>query len=192
VSFEQRKSYEKLQNTHEPIPSGLFIGTKVIEEWLDETLNNVDDLNITKKILKTDKKKIINQYGIDRHTLSNAGIPEDVVHRIYRCLFVYSTGFHQLLTKLLGHTEGKYRIIKSIWRTFVVLLEYCWKTDYDSLLSDIEREYKEQQEKTEHKYISKINILENDKANLIEAIEKMEQHSKDLEREAFNQRMNRE
>lgn len=123
-----------------------------------------------------------------RFSLTEAGLPKDVINRIYRCLFVYSTGFHQLLTKLLSHTEGKYRTIKSIWRTFAVLLEYWCKTDYESLLSDIEREYQEQQEFTESKYQSEIEYLRKSHVELQAAVDAMQSHVNKLEREAYNEK----
>lgn len=107
------------------IPPGPIVSIRAIEEWIDETLQSADELSLAKNIVKMDKKSVISQYGIDRFTLGDAGIPKEVIDRVYRCLFVYSTGFHQMLTKLLTHTQGKYLVIKSIWRTFAVLLEYC-------------------------------------------------------------------
>ena len=108
-----------------PKPSQLpSTSIKVIEEWLEETLNNVNELKIPGHLLKTEKIKITSQYGIDRLTLNKTGLSESTITRIYRCLFVYSTGFHQLLTSLLAHCEGQYTAIKNIWRTFAVLLEY--------------------------------------------------------------------
>lgn len=148
-------------------------------------------MKIPKPLLK-EKKSIVNQYGIDRLSLNSAGIPEETIDRVYRCLFVYSTGFHQLLTKLMKHTEGKYRVIKNIWKTFAVLLEYWWKTDYDSLLKDIEKDYQEQQEETEHKFINEIEELKEEKQGLLHAINELEAVKTKLEREAFNQKLSKE
>ena len=128
------------------------------------------------------------QYGIDRFSLQDAGIPKEVIDRIYRSLFVYSTGFHQMLTKLLIHTQGKYSVIKSIWRTFAVLLEYCCKTDYESLLNDIDREYKEQQEETENLYHQEIEDLRASEEKLNATVEAMKIHMDKLEKEVYNEK----
>lgn len=47
-------------------PSGPYLSMRVIEEWLDETLTNANELCLTKKLLKQDKKTVISQFGIDR------------------------------------------------------------------------------------------------------------------------------
>jgi hypothetical protein len=169
-------------SNYKPFAPSVSVGIKVIEEWLNETLDSVNDLKLNKKILQNDKKRPINQYGIDRISLNNAGIPEEVINRIYRCLFVYSTGFHQLISKLLQHTDGKYRVIKNIWRTFAVLLEYCCKTDYDSLLDDIEREYREKQEDIENSFKDEIESLKNEKVKLTQGVDEMQNYMHEIEK----------
>ncbi|CAI2368650.1 unnamed protein product [Moneuplotes crassus] len=190
-SNEQRRSYQSLSSTKKVFLTGPKIGSKCIEQWLNDTLESADSLKLPKQLLK-ENSRIINQYGIDRLSLNNAGIPEEVIDRIYRCLFVYSTGFHQLLTKLLKHTNGKYKIIKNIWKTFSVLLEYCCKTDYDSLLQDIEKDFENQKEETEHKYEHEIESLKQEKESLILAMDQLEDLKEKLEKEAFNHRKSKE
>lgn len=128
------------------------------------------------------------QYGIDRFTLGGAGISREIMERVYRSLFVYSTGFHQMLTKLLTHTQGKYTIIKAIWRTFAVLLEYCCKTDYESLLDDIDREHKEQQMETFNMYHQEIKDLKQSEENLKITVDTLKSHMDKLEKEAYNEK----
>lgn len=131
------------------------------------------------------------QYGIDKFTLAGAGIPREVIDRVYRSLFVYSTGFHQMLTKLLTHTQGKYSVIKSIWRTFAVLLEYCCKTDYESLLNDIDREHKEQQEETFNMYHQEIKDLKLSEESLKATVDALKTHMDKFEKEAYNEKRHR-
>jgi hypothetical protein len=54
---------------------------------------------------------------------------------------VYSVGFYELIKNCLDHTEKKYTIITAIWRVFSILLEYCCRTDYRMLISEIEQEH---------------------------------------------------
>ena len=70
----------------------------------------------------------------------NFGIPNETVDRIYRGLFVYSVGFYELLNKVLSYTEKKYTIVINIWKVFSILLEYCCRTDYRMLISEISKE----------------------------------------------------
>lgn len=78
------------------------INPRVIETWLNETLADAQHLDIPGCILKPAYKLPINRYGIDRFTMTNSGIHTDDVDRIYRCLFVYSVGFFEMLKDLLA------------------------------------------------------------------------------------------
>lgn len=79
----------------------------------------------------------ISRYGIDRITLTNAGIPNDEVTHLYRSLFVYSVGYYSLIKEIvqkakdiylgsegttsMGRTTRhmtKFSIITAIWKVF--------------------------------------------------------------------------
>ena len=75
-----------------------------------------------------------------------------MIDRIYRSLFVYSVGFYELLRKCLEHTEKKYTIITSIWKVYSILLEYCCRTDYRMLISEISKEHKAKIDKLDKDY----------------------------------------
>ena len=47
---------------------------KVIETWIDETLQDAEHLDIPGVILKPEHQKPSTRYGIDRLVLVNAGI----------------------------------------------------------------------------------------------------------------------
>ena len=108
-----------------------------METWINETLADAEHLDIPGIIIKPEHKLPTSRYGIDRITLMNAGIPAETVNRVYRCLFVYSVGFYELIKKLVSHCSRKFSIITSIWRVFSVLLEYCCQADYRMLISEI-------------------------------------------------------
>ena len=67
---------------------------KVIETWIDETLQDATHLDIPGVILKPEHQKPSTRYGIDRLALINAGVQPETVERIYRSLYVYSVGFY--------------------------------------------------------------------------------------------------
>lgn len=125
---------------------------KVLETWINETLQDAEHLDIPGVILKPEHKNPISRYAIDRMSFSNAGIPTELVDRVYRALFVYSVGFHELVKKLLQHTEKKYTLITSVWKVFAILLEYCCRTDYRMLISEISKEHKNEIEKLDRDY----------------------------------------
>ena len=127
--------------TERVLKSGATMNAKVLETWLNETLGDAEHLNIPGVILKPEHKNPVSRYGIDRLTLTNAGIPNATVDRVFRCLFVYSVGFYEMIKKLISHCNRKYTIIISIWKVFSVLLEYCCQSDYRMLISDITKQH---------------------------------------------------
>ena len=74
----------------------------MLETWINETLADAQHLDIPGIIVKPENKTPIHRYGIDRLTMTNAGLESDEVDRIYRCLFVYSVGFFEMLKKVLS------------------------------------------------------------------------------------------
>jgi hypothetical protein len=44
------------------------------------------------------------------------------------------------IDKVLSFTEKKYAIVINIWKVFSILLEYCCRTDYRMLISEISKE----------------------------------------------------
>jgi len=106
------------------------LNPKIIETWINETLEDAGHLDIPNIILLPSHKNPITRYGLDRISLTNAGIPNTYVDRIYWCLFVYSVGFFEMIKTCLDHTQNKYSIIKDIWWAYAILTEYCCKSDY--------------------------------------------------------------
>ena len=74
---------------------------KVLETWINETLQDAEHLDIPGVIIKPEHKAPISRYGIDRIAFQQAGIPLDLIDRVYRALFVYPVGFYELIKKCL-------------------------------------------------------------------------------------------
>jgi hypothetical protein len=125
----------------------LQMSPKVLETWINDTLTDAEHLDIPGVIVKPEHKNPISRYGIDRMAFSNAGIPNDLVDRVYRALFVYSVGFYELINKCLAHTNSKYTLVTNVWKVFAILLEYCCRTDYRMLISEISKEHKTELDK---------------------------------------------
>jgi hypothetical protein len=128
---------------------------KVLETWINETLQDAEHLDIPGIILKPEHKNPITRYGIDRMIFSDYGIPTEVVDRVYRALFVYSVGFYELIKKQLAHADKKYTLITNIWKVFAILLEYCCRTEYRMLISEISKEHKAELDKIDEEYQAK-------------------------------------
>ncbi len=128
---------------------------KVLETWINETLQDAEHLDIPGVILKPEHMTPITRYGIDRIMLFSNGIQPDTINRIYRSLFVYSVGFYELINSCLEHTNKKYSMITNIWKVFAILLEYCCRTDYSMLISEISKEHKKEMEDLDRDYQKK-------------------------------------
>ena len=50
------------------------------------------------------KHSALKKYGVDRKTLRTKGLSQHEVDRVFRCLFVYSFGFYEMLLDILSHS----------------------------------------------------------------------------------------
>lgn len=132
------------------------MSAKVLETWINETLQDAEHLDIPGVILKPEHHAPMARYRIDRHALTvGAGISDQLVDRIYRALFVYSVGFYELIKECLHQSEKKYSTITNIWKVFAILLEYCCRTDYRMLISEISKEHKKELDDLDRGYQKK-------------------------------------
>ena len=167
------------------------MSAKVLETWINETLQDAEHLDIPGVILKPEQQTPISRYGIDRHVLNNAGIKTELVNRVYRALFVYSVGFYELIKKCLEHTDKKYSMITNIWKVFAILLEYCCRTDYRMLISEISKEHKAELDKLDKDYQKKSEEQANNEKVLKENLDTQHKLCEELERERMNERQMR-
>lgn len=142
--------------------------------------------------MKPEHKNPISRYGIDRMVFSNAGIPPELIDRVYRALFVYSVGFYELIKKCMQHTEKKYTLITNVWKVFAILLEYCCRTDYRMLISEISREHKSELEKLDRDYQLKFNEQANHEKILRDTNDTLTKYAEELERERANEKQMRQ
>lgn len=164
---------------------------KVLETWINETLQDAEHLDIPGVVLKPEHKNPISRYGIDRMAFSNAGIPTELVDRVYRALFVYSVGFYELIKRCLQHTDKKFTLITNIWKVFAILLEYCCRTDYRMLVSEISKEHKAELESLDRDYQAKFQEQAAHEKILRETNETLTKYAEELERERANEKQMR-
>ena len=138
MAFEVRvKEIMSMKNT------GAVLNARVIETWINETLADAEHLDIPGVIVKPAHESPLIRYQIDRLFLTNVGVPETEIDRIYRGLFVYSIGFYEMVHKCLSHAKNKYTLLSSVWKVFSILLEYCCKSNYQMMISKISTEHQE-------------------------------------------------
>jgi hypothetical protein len=118
--------------THEFQSETSNLNTRVVEKWINQTMLDAENMSIPSIVLKPEHKDPINRYGISRNILTNAGVSNKGVDRVYRSLFVHSVGFYDMLKTDLSNVNLKDRSLleKSIWKVYIILLEYCCRSDY--------------------------------------------------------------
>ena len=159
-----------------------------MENWLNQTLSDAEHLDIPGVILKPEHKNPISRYQIDRNELTNCGIPNDFVNRIYRCLFVYSVGFYEMINKMIEHSGFKYSLVSRIWKVFAVLLEYCCANDYKLMITKITSEHESDIENLKLDFERKCeDFIDNEKI-LKQNIAALQKNNQELERDRTNER----
>lgn len=68
---------------------------------------------------------------------------------------MYSVGFYELIQECLKNTPKRVSMITNIWKVFAILLEYCCRTDYRMLISEISKEHKAELDKLDRDYQKK-------------------------------------
>eukprot|EP00347_Sterkiella_histriomuscorum_P021833 403332609 len=167
--------------------------SRFVEQWLNDTLEECYHLGIPGVISRPEHKLPLSRHGLDRITLTNIGIPNDMVSRVYRSLFVFTLGFFELLndsTKNLN--ENRVTIQSQIWKVFQILLEYCCKTDYSLITQQMEKQHKEEVEEMDSKYRDTILKLELSEQSLKQELRTLQTRVDELEFERNNQDQERQ
>ncbi|KAE9052900.1 hypothetical protein PR001_g76 [Phytophthora rubi] len=71
--------------------------------------------------------------GMDRFSLYRMGMPKDLVDRLYRALYVYTNGFHNIINEIAAHCPPRIErhVSSNAWLTFLLLLEQCENGKYE-------------------------------------------------------------
>ena len=128
-----------------------FLHIKAIEKWIRSTLDDAAYLDIPSCILKTENLDPLQFYKIDRLTLGRNGLEASSINRLYKSLFVYSTGFNELIREILTHSDNAYSSVTNIWRVFSILLEYSCKSDYEMIIGSIDKTIRDEIEDFQYK-----------------------------------------
>ena len=72
---------------------------------------------------------------LDRETLRSLGLPNDVIDRTYRALYVYSVGAQNVIRDVyrnchLADKPGRAKFSACIWMVFLYLLEHCEESEH--------------------------------------------------------------
>ena len=169
------------------------LNPKIIETWINETLADAEHLDIAGILLKPEHKNPISRYGIDKMTLTNAGVPVETVDRLYRALFVHSIGFFEFIKTCFDHVgKNQYTMVTNLWKVFAILLEFCSKSDYQMMISAINKAHKEAMEKMEADFIEQIEELNKNAAEFRLRFDALNSSMEELERQLESERMLKE
>ena len=102
---------------------------------------------------------------------------------IYQSLFVHSIAFHQMISKVLDHSEKKYTIITGLWKVFAVLLEYCCKLDYKMIIATLNIEKKEELEELDESYRNQLAFFEENQKALENQLKETKDQVRKLQRQ---------
>lgn len=89
--------------------------------------------------------------GIDRSSLYRLGMPKELVDRLFRALYVYTNGFHNLINEIAAHCPPRVEkhVSSNVWLTFLLLLEQCENGKYEMAMLKFKHATEEWRKRTE-------------------------------------------
>ena len=81
------------------------------------------------------------------------GINNDLIDRLYRCLFVYSLGLFNVMKRAIKHCNKKHLLISRLWKVYIILLEYCSISDYQMMIAQVNKVHHEEVDQLNEKLI---------------------------------------
>ncbi len=85
-----------------------------------------------------------------------------------------------MLHKALNHAKNKYTLLSSIWKVYSILLEYCCKSNYQMLITEMSTEHQQQMEKMEEQFNFEINILNQNEKELKMTLDDMNKENGEI------------
>ena len=174
------------------LQSAQRINARILEAWINNTITDAEHLEIPGALAKSEYQQPLSRYGVDRHSLAQAGVSSSDINRIYKALFVYSLGFYQLINKTMEHIDGKYTYIAGVWKVFSILLEYCCKVDYCMVITKVQEEKRIALEQCEAQNRTQIAQLQEKNLKFQQEIDHFRQKLGLMEHELQQERHKRE
>ncbi|KAG2483752.1 hypothetical protein HYH03_017407 [Edaphochlamys debaryana] len=114
-------------------------GRILLELWVNQVLDSQaassplgatnlgDPLKLDPSALKG-----LASYGLTRVELLGAGLSNDAIDRLYRCMYVYTVGFFDVMQDTLSHNEFKTEILSNVWKGFLTIAESALQVSFRS------------------------------------------------------------
>lgn len=127
---------------------------RCLESWLNSVLvehcyDEYFDPNIANSALK--------KMGVDENSLMAKGLSHQDVVRLYRGLFVFGMGFNDLLREISRERKD---VVKTIWRIYSTVLEYCSRGGMETAIGELDRENSRKVAEMTEKISQKQEIIE--------------------------------
>ncbi|KAG2435063.1 hypothetical protein HYH02_012060 [Chlamydomonas schloesseri] len=71
-------------------------------------------------------------YGLTRVELLGAGLSNEGIDRLYRCMYVYTVGFFDVMQDILSHNDFKTEILSNVWKGFLTIAESALQVSFRS------------------------------------------------------------
>lgn len=100
--------------------------------------------------------------GIDRASLYRLGMPKDLVDRLYRALYVYTNGFHNLIAEIAAHCPPRVErhVSSNVWLTFLLLLEQCENGKYEMAMLKFKQATEVWRQQMQEEFVAETTRLE--------------------------------
>lgn len=100
--------------------------------------------------------------GIDRASLYRLGMPKDLVDRLYRALYVYTNGFHNIINEIAAHCPPlvEKHVSSNVWLTFLLLLEQCENGKYEMAMLKFKHATQEWRRQMQEEFFNEKTRLE--------------------------------
>jgi len=107
-----------------PKNSDSCVNPLMIEKWLEDFICESEKINIPSTFMRLEKKTPLARYSIDTDSLLHTyNLDKKNVERIYRTIFIYSTGFYDNISDIIQHCNHKDELISRIWLVYNIMLE---------------------------------------------------------------------
>ncbi|KAG2426002.1 hypothetical protein HXX76_013373 [Chlamydomonas incerta] len=116
-------------------------GRILLELWVNQVLDSQSTANNPlggsqglADPLKMDASALkgLASYGLTRVELLGAGLSNEGIDRLYRCMYVYTVGFFDVMQDILSHNDFKTEILSNVWKGFLTIAESALQVSFRS------------------------------------------------------------
>ena len=157
-----------------------------IEKWLNDLLIEYCHEEVFEASIHN---PALNKFQIDRNCLISKGISHLNIDRVYRSMFVYSIGFNNLLEEICV-SSGSLLVRRTLWKVYAMLLEYCAKGEFETMVGEIERDQLIKVQGLKNEILKRQKVIDSSEAVAKEETDKLHglmRHLKDVNENLMNE-----